>query len=37
VVIVDEVSEELVLVDLAEGVVYPLVLYELLDALEDEL
>uniref|UniRef100_A0A0A9D6X3 Uncharacterized protein n=1 Tax=Arundo donax TaxID=35708 RepID=A0A0A9D6X3_ARUDO len=36
-VIVDEAGEELVLVGLAEGVVLPMVLHELLDALEDEL
>jgi len=37
VVVVDEAGEELVLVGIAEGVVLPLVLHELLDALEDEL
>ena len=36
-VVADEAGEELVLVGVAEGVVVPLVLHELLDALEDEL
>jgi hypothetical protein len=36
-VVVDEAGEELVLVGVAERVVLPRVLHELLDALEDEL
>jgi hypothetical protein len=37
VVVVDEAGEELVLVGVAEGVILPLVLHELLGALEDEI